>query len=453
MKLRDNLTGKIIEVNDAEAEGYLRQTMPSPKQQTPSPEGQYQQAWNAAPDLSTKNKIATAYKSAFGKELFAEENLSAAEKKRAILLSQSTPVLTRIIDAGLKAPTGLEGSMRAAIGGIPGVEGGEAEFLSRDTQGFARLIASAFASEVGVATDKDIDRWSKIMPKPGDTVSERIRQSEKLIEQISSEAKSLGISVPPEILELSSRLKQVPTEGNKTTKSPVESAIDLLFPNVRKFSEQTLPSVVGKTNPTQDILASIGGPLTQSLYGTAETKQAQAAGQEVVNALMAAQAIKSLPSKVSGLFSPNKAISARKEASEGVKVFTNTIKSAGDKYVKEINPAAKKTWDVLKATLGKEKDLGTLLEQVTDWGNKAYTESGDVRAITEGLLKNYLYGAARETIKNQAPEMAKLTGDISGAMARQELLKKIGLVAGGGAATGLTFSLLNKLGLVSSGGR
>jgi hypothetical protein len=142
------------------------------------------------------------------------EKQSAATQKRELILNQAAPVLERIVTSAVKAPTGMKGAFLAKIGKIPGIAGGEAEYLSRDTEGFARLIASAFASEVGVATNQDVDRWKKIMPQPGDTMGERIRQSQFLINQIKAEAESLGIKIPTSIIKAA---KQLP--GFKETES------------------------------------------------------------------------------------------------------------------------------------------------------------------------------------------------------------------------------------------
>lgn len=133
---------------------------------------------------------------------------SAADKKRMNILNQAAPVLGRIISTSLSAPAGAEGAFKAKIGKIPGVTGGEAEYLARDVEGFARLIASAFASEVGVATDKDVARWKAIMPQPGDTMAERVRQSKQLVDQITSESQSLGMEVPKDIIEVAKLLPQ-----------------------------------------------------------------------------------------------------------------------------------------------------------------------------------------------------------------------------------------------------
>lgn len=125
-----------------------------------------------------------------------EPQSSADVQKRLRVLNQSSPVLTRIVNYALSAPTGSSGALKASFGKIPGVEGGSAEMLSRDTQGFARLIANAFASEVGVATDRDVERWMGLLPQPGDTMPERIDRLNTLMTQIKKESAGLGVEAP-----------------------------------------------------------------------------------------------------------------------------------------------------------------------------------------------------------------------------------------------------------------
>jgi len=141
-------------------------------------------------------------------EMFKPAEKDANVGKRKVILNQSLPVLNTVSQYALTAPTGMRGWWKAQTGKIPGVEGGPAEMLDRQTDGFARLIASAFASEVGVATDKDVRRWKRIMPRPGDTYSERVETMNNLIKQVRSEANSLGIELPPMFEVMAQSLKQ-----------------------------------------------------------------------------------------------------------------------------------------------------------------------------------------------------------------------------------------------------
>lgn len=142
--------------------------------------------------------------------------------KRAAILKQSAPVLERVSKSSELAPPGMRGSILSTLGMIPGVSGGEAEFLRRQNEGFARLIASAFASEVGVATDRDVKRWKALLPQPGDTKDERKRMLKDLVGQISSEASSLNIPIPEPIKRMA-KTYGVSVEETKKPKAKTTS--------------------------------------------------------------------------------------------------------------------------------------------------------------------------------------------------------------------------------------
>lgn len=108
------------------------------------------------------------------------ETTSAAAQKRKVALDSAEGVYNLVEQLALEAPAGLEGSARALVGKVPGVEGGSAEDLARVTDGLAKAIAGALAGEVGVATDKDVERWKGLMPKVGDTMEERVRALNRL---------------------------------------------------------------------------------------------------------------------------------------------------------------------------------------------------------------------------------------------------------------------------------
>ncbi len=131
----------------------------------------------------------------------------AATKKRVRALNQVSSVVKRLTTEAMTAPEGLAGSALAIAGKIPGIEGGQAEYLDRDTRGFARVIASALASEVGVATDKDVERWLGLMPQVGDTLKERKDRMIKMLDQIETE--SQGFDTPIDLSNIRAEI-----EGN-----------------------------------------------------------------------------------------------------------------------------------------------------------------------------------------------------------------------------------------------
>lgn len=135
-------------------------------------------------DLKTISEVIT--------NLYGDEKLGAADQKRLTALNNAEQIYKQVEDLALTAPSGLGGFLGATGGGIPGIEGGAAEDLKRVTEGFAKAIAGAFAGEVGVATDTDIQRWLGLMPKPGDTLEERKRALARLKESIASGKSQFG---------------------------------------------------------------------------------------------------------------------------------------------------------------------------------------------------------------------------------------------------------------------
>lgn len=101
--------------------------------------------------------------------------MNSTQQKRMATLNQADGIYNMVEKLALAAPTGLMGVGQAIGGKLPGVEGGAAEDLDRTTRALAKGIAGAMANEVGVATDRDIERWMGLMPKVSDTMDERKR--------------------------------------------------------------------------------------------------------------------------------------------------------------------------------------------------------------------------------------------------------------------------------------
>jgi len=114
----------------------------------------------------------------------AEMKIDASGQKRLRALDQAESTYNLVKQLALEAPAGVAGVLKAGLGRIPGVEGGSAEDLQRITDGLAKSIAGAMANEVGMATDRDIERWKGLMPKVGDTLEERKRALARLKQAI-----------------------------------------------------------------------------------------------------------------------------------------------------------------------------------------------------------------------------------------------------------------------------
>ncbi|HEC65918.1 MAG TPA: hypothetical protein ENI23_11545 [bacterium] len=137
-----------------------------------------------------------------------EKPKGAIERRKDTELQSAAGQVINVVSSALKAPSGVIGSFRATTGRLPGVSGGEAERLRRDTRGLAKSLANIFAAGEARVTDEDIERWLELMPKPGDTRSERIERSQNMVNAFVDNANVRGIAIPPEITQLFSELQQ-----------------------------------------------------------------------------------------------------------------------------------------------------------------------------------------------------------------------------------------------------
>lgn len=115
---------------------------------------------------------------------YPETKLSSTAQKRVAILNQSEGIYKMVEDLALGSGTGLGAWFKAKAGGLPGVEGGSEEDLNRVNLALAKGLAGALASEVGVATDRDIERWLGLMPRVEDTMAERKRALSRLATEI-----------------------------------------------------------------------------------------------------------------------------------------------------------------------------------------------------------------------------------------------------------------------------
>lgn len=115
---------------------------------------------------------------------YPETKLSATAQKRIGVLNQAEGIYKMVEDLALGSGTGVGAWFKAKAGGLPGVEGGSEEDLSRVNLALAKGLAGALASEVGVATDRDIERWLGLMPRVEDTMAERKRALARLTAEI-----------------------------------------------------------------------------------------------------------------------------------------------------------------------------------------------------------------------------------------------------------------------------
>lgn len=341
----------------------------------------------------------------------------------------TTPIVNRILGVGK--------DIGASLGFDP-----EAETFNREKQGFIATL-KGLTGDTGVLTEQDAQRLINLIPGFGASPQEAKNLFNDLRSQASSE---LG------------------GNGGKTTINPKEkNALQALLPETSKFAEKyfqdqtslPLDKRASQINAYTQNLTNPVALVANTLVGQKEAKDLSGPATELATYATAAEGLGGLPGvvkKIAGKILPGTgAATAREAAAKGIQVNTSPIIQAGDKYVADINPAAKKAWETLKPAIKDNTDLPELLTKLSDWGNKAYTKSGDVRAITEGQLKNFLYQAGRDVIQKEAPQVAELTTQMAANIARKKTLGKAGAIAGGAAVSGLTgaglYALLNRIGV------
>ena len=182
-----------------------------------------------------------------------ETKESAQVVKRRAALNQVVPVLSQLKDSVTQSRGGWKGWMEATLGSmIPGWEGKADEAIKRQSEGYARLIANALATEVGVATDKDVNRWLGLMPRAKDSKAEQVEYLNRLIKQVTDESAQYGIDTTQTLAPLTV-VEEAPTKPPTAPITPPAGLSEWLF-----------------QQPTQQAAWSVGGPLTQMYGGKAE---------------------------------------------------------------------------------------------------------------------------------------------------------------------------------------
>ena len=360
--------------------------------------------------------------------------LSEGEKKNQLAIGASQGLIDvlekRFTEAKGGEFTGLGAKVAGTSKNIKGALNLDttAAIYNRERRGFTANLRQ-ITSDTGVLTQKDYERIADLLPKFTDDPEVvkglfqdlRVMMGAKFGGQLSS-----------------SKYQQPETKGG---------LFAALAPNLAgeygaqqqevQSATERLGGGGGYGNYLGDILGITGRGQFQPT-----TRKVGAAG-EVLTYLGLAGGVKGLVNKARGAFTGGSKLAvSRAAAAKDIPVDPKELIKAGDKYVSEINPAASKVWETLKPAVQKTKDVPGLLEKLTDWGSKAYTRSGDKRAITEGLLKEHLYRAGRENIKSIAPEVANLTTKMARSSELRELLGKNAVKAAVGAAASAPVSIL-----------
>jgi hypothetical protein len=311
----------------------------------------------------------------------------------------------------------------------------EAKLYNDEKAGFIASLKN-LTGDTGVMTEQDAQRLAGLLPGMSSTTGEATGHMNDIRSQLA--AKYGG-------------------QQSQTTVNPkIKNLMQVLLPATSDYAQNVMEQRKNVKTPQEasalgNAYAQNAQPL-QFLYnlgtGQKQAQEAVAPTAELATAIQAPGLVKgglSFLKNIPGAFSTKGAIAARDAAAQGVKLNTQPIIDAGEKYVTSVNPAAKKSWDVLKPALTKTTNADDLLKIISDWGDKAYTNSGDVRAIAEGQLKNNLYQAGRNLMRQETPEVAKYTTEISKKMGTKKLLSNAGSLAGKAAVTGGTFALMNYL--------
>lgn len=309
-----------------------------------------------------------------------------------------------------------------------------AKLYENEKEGFVASL-KGITGDTGVLTEQDALRLLKLLPDLGATTGVAKGGFNDLLSQVAAK---YGV------------------EAKKTTIDPkMQGLMDIIAPATKEYAENIGKARNELTDEQRIEKARAIGQNAQPLQllinllkGQKEAGELLAPTAEIAGLVTAPGAVKGGLSFLKGIpskFSSAGSIAARETAAKGLTVNTKPLIQAGDDYVKNIEPAAQKAWETLKPAIKDTTDVPELLEKLSVWGSKAYTKSGDKRAITEGLLKDHLYKMGRKIIEQEAPQVAKYTKDISRTIDKKKILGKTAGIVGGAAATGATFALLNKL--------
>jgi hypothetical protein len=109
-------------------------------------------------------------------------------------------------------------------------------------------------------------------------------------------------------------------------------------------------------------------------------------------------------------------------------IDTSQIVAAGDRAAK-LFPHSADDWEIMKAALPDQMPTQDLLDVVSSYGHNTYSATGNVKDKATADLTNQLYKAARQTIKDQAPEVAKQTSNLRNIIVAPKVAQKASWLA------------------------
>lgn len=324
--------------------------------------------------------------------------LSAEEQKKADAFNATAQLVDTLERRFSEARGGEYTGMGAIIGGtkknIAGAIGLDdpARIYNAERTGFGAVLKT-LTGDVGVLTDKDYARLSKLLPSFTDSADVAQSKFEDVRKQMAAKfggQDKISKYVRPEV------------------RGGLGAAV---FPETSEAIKQD----VGQIQQAQQQLYGGGsyGDYLKSILGVG-VREALPTGRNlgVAGELLpiAGAAATLAGGGIKNILSPRKALSqarstAAKETTQ--KISTDTIKRAGEKYLAS-DPEAASIANKVLPSLKKKLSAIDLSDRIKVW-NDAYTASGRVGNSAKAGFYDALARAAKGELAQKAPEVAKYT--------------------------------------------
>lgn len=192
------------------------------------------------------------------------------------------------------------------------------------------------------------------------------------------------------------------------------------------IANSILTSIIGAGNPVATGVGATIGKREQQMLKKGGTESLIATPKESGEALLTG-AEYAVVSKLFGMggkylknavktksVNPNAIAGYLREeaAAQTPTINAGNIIKTGNKWAK-LDPTTAKVWNEIKPGITNKMNTKDLLDLLTSWGDRTWTISGDVKDKAAASLMKNLYGTARETIREQAPMVAKYTKDLA----------------------------------------
>lgn len=369
-----------------------------------------------------------------------------------------------------------EGPLARILGKVEDIKGGlgmsdAASLYGNQKQGFAATLKS-LTGDTGVLTDQDFERLQKLLPGLGSTPGEAKGAFNVLRSQLAAKTgeQPKETSINPEYklgptgnqvvdLLLGKSIntakdigKGIAANITEPTRQKAEqqayATADALFTQAQKESDPV--KKIALLRDAQNITQSQGQSAKEVAQSFSPDVQENpllrglTTGLEVTNVAALpgmASGVKDLLTNIPKSFNKQAIAEARSAAANLVdkKVSTQKFLEVGDKFVTQ-DPTAKKLWETqLRPALEgvKELSIPDLLEQTKVW-NDAYTSAGKVGKTALAGINDALARAAKQVIRDEAPEVAKQTAKLAKLYGMENFFSKFGpaLIGGAGATVG-----------------